>query len=288
MNPPKKSLSQNEIRRKRIAALQGKSPAPADDSPEPTIPPPPPPTKAKKAAAASKKLSPIKMRALEIARQTIENFDEKERAEKKQILKRILAQLKGNKKGNNKKENKKKGNKKKVNKVNNVNQQELNKMVALQIAREEQERQNAMYAIEQQQGEFQHLDEWANEQKARELQAQFNREQAQAIANVANIENQQPRLGCRPDSTNAACIGSGAAVGAAVGSVVPVLGTGVGACVGAACGLGAAVRRRFRGQGRKSRKKRGRKHKRKTRKHHKKRRTKRRKNNRKKRTKRRR
>ena len=48
------------------------------------------------------------------------------------------------------------------------------------------------------------------------------------------------------------------------------------------------MRRRFRGQGRKSRKKRGRKHKRKTRKHHKKRRTKRRKNNRKKRTKRRR
>jgi len=73
--------------------------------------------------------------------------------------------------------------------------------------------------------------------------------------------------GCRPDSRNAACIGSGAAVGAAVGSIVPVLGTGVGACVGAACGLGAAVKRRFTGRGRKSRKKRGRKHKRKTRKH---------------------
>ena len=94
--------------------------------------------------------------------------------------------------------------------------------------------------------------------------------------------NQMPakpisRPGCRPDSINAACIGSGAFVGASVGSAVPVVGIPIGACVGAACGLGAAVRRRFTGTGRKTRKRR-----------RKKTRKKRRKNNRKKRTKRRR
>jgi hypothetical protein len=71
------------------------------------------------------------------------------------------------------------------------------------------------------------------------------------------------KLGCRPDSTNAACILGGMGAGAAFGGVP-------GACFGAACGLGAAVKRRFTGRGRKSRKKRGRKHKRKTRKHKKK------------------
>ena len=75
--------------------------------------------------------------------------------------------------------------------------------------------------------------------------------------------NGQPILGCRPDSTNAACILGGMGAGAAFGGVP-------GACFGAACGLGAAVKRRFTGRGRKSRKKRGRKHKRKTRKHKKK------------------
>ena len=91
----------------------------------------------------------------------------------------------------------------------------------------------------------------------------------------------QPRLGCRPDATNTACIGTGALAGAAFGGVP-------GAWVGAAWGLGAAVKRRFTGQGRKSRKKRGRKHKGKTRKRRKKKTKKRRKKNRKKRTKRRR
>ena len=48
------------------------------------------------------------------------------------------------------------------------------------------------------------------------------------------------------------------------------VGTGSAACFGAGCGLGAAIKRRFTGQGRKSRKKRGRKHKGKTRKRKKK------------------
>ena len=55
------------------------------------------------------------------------------------------------------------------------------------------------------------------------------------------------KLGCRPDSTNAACILGGMGAGAALGGVP-------GACFGAACGLGAAVKRRFTGTGRKTRK----------------------------------
>jgi hypothetical protein len=104
---------------------------------------------------------------------------------------------------------------------------------------------------------------------------------APAAAGRVGGAGAQPRLGCRPDATNTACIGTGALAGAAFGGVP-------GACVGAACGLGAAVKRRFTGQGRKSRKKRGRKHKGKTRKRRKKKTKKRRKKNRKKRTKRRR
>jgi len=123
------------------------------------------------------------------------------------------------------------------------------------------------YNIEQQESEAQHKLKNRGRGKtmrqiAKEAEAEFKRKKAQAIANAAK-KKQQPGLGCRPDSTNATCIGSGAAMGAAVGSIVPVLGTGVGACVGAACGLGAAVKRRFTGKGRNRKTKR--KHKRKTR-----------------------
>ena len=107
----------------------------------------------------------------------------------------------------------------------------------------------------QQQLEFKQHTEFENKQAPGKLQEQYNREQAQAVANAANAENQQQQLGCRPDGTNAYYVLGGMEAGAAAGSLLPVVGTGIGACVGAACGLGAAVTRRFTGQGRKSRKK---------------------------------
>jgi hypothetical protein len=296
-------LTPAQIRQKRLAALSKRtsSAVPTTEDETKTSPP----STLVNVVAAHSNHSPgagngaslsqhWKEEAIRQARGKHKDFDNKDLEAKKQIVRELYKQLKNqNTKPKAKVVSKTAKKKKKEKRVHWQNgqsngplatnqQQKTNQMHAVQLAKEEQERQNAIYAIKQQQGEFQHLDEWENEQKAIELQERYNREHAQAIANAANAENQQPRLGCRPDSTNAACIGSGAAMGAAVGSVVPVLGTGVGACVGTACALGAAVRRRFTGQGRKSRKKRGRKHKRRTRKHHKKRHTKRRKKNRKK------
>ena len=120
-----------------------------------------------------------------------------------------------------------------------------------------------------------------NDLRLTETEKSSKRAARAAVAAEAATATAQPRLGCRPDGTNTACIGAGALAGAAFGGVP-------GACIGAACGLAAAVKRRFTGQGRKSRKKRGRKHKGKTRKRRKKKTKKRRKKSRKKRTKRRR
>ena len=85
--------------------------------------------------------------------------------------------------------------------------------------------------------------------------------------------NGQPILGCRPDSTNAACVLGGMGAGAAIAGLP-------GACLGAACGAAIAVKRRFTGKGRRRRRKtksnRGRK--RKTKKHHKRKTSKRKRN----------
>jgi hypothetical protein len=241
-----------------------------------------------------------KEEAIRLAREKHNDFDSKDLEAKRKIVKELYTQLENqNTKPKAKvlsKTEKKKINKKRVHWQNGQfngplatnQQQKTNRMLAAQMARDQQVYDNAKMAVQQQQLEFKQLGEMENEQAAGKLQEQYNREQAQAVANAANAENQQQQLGCRPDGTNTACVLGGMGAGAVAGSVLPVVGTGIGACVGAACGLGAAVKRRFTGQGRKSRKKRGRKHKGKTRKKRKKKTKKRRKKNRKKRTKRRR
>ena len=288
-----KKLTPAELRQKRLDAL-GKKPsstAPPPSTPSPLV------VKSDKA-----KLMPLKREAIRLARQQHKDFNNKSHDDKKKIVKEIYKQLKkqnasGSKpspilNANDKKKKKRvhwqngrnngplpsqetdgKGYKEK-------NQQHAIKtmqLLAQQMAKDQQEQENGMMAIDLQQNEWKQLDARNNEQKAIELQEQFNGERAQEVENAANAENQQPRrgcrpgLGCRPDSENATNIAMSAALGAAWGTYVdPVLGTGIGACVGAACGVGKAVHRRFTGRGRKSRKKRGRKHKRKTRKHKKK------------------